>query len=60
MVAFARAKAKSIFSKLRFQQTSTKHPIIHEKEKENDLSLKKQSSSSYFFEAIKGGGIWLS
>ena len=60
MVAFARAKAKSIFSKLRFQALSETHLRSHSKKKANDISLEKKSGSNYFLEAIKSGGIWLS
>tara|TARA_Y100001968_G_scaffold278414_1_gene273722 strand:- start:223 stop:411 length:189 start_codon:yes stop_codon:yes gene_type:complete len=60
MVAFARAKAKSIFSKLRLTAIYKTHISIDEKTKSKNLSIKKESSSNYFLEAIKSGGIWLS
>ena len=58
MVTFARAKAKSIFSKLRFTPISkTKtHPI----QTKEEISFQKENGSNYFLEAIKTGGIWLS
>ena len=60
MVAFATAKAKSIFSKLRFTQVSQRQEENHGKSKIDKLSTKKEKSSNYFLEAIKSGGIWLS
>ena len=58
MVAFARAKAKSIFSKLWFQSISdTKSANCNKNQK--TLFLKDKGSNS-FLEAIKVGGIWLS
>ena len=60
MVAFARAKAKSIFSKLRLSSISTGENESHKKVKAGALSHKKESGSNYFLEAIKSGGIWLS
>ena len=60
MVAFARAKAKSIFSKLRFNSISK---IAIEKDKRKAIKNKaneKENNSNYFLEAIKSGGIWLS
>ena len=60
MVAFARAKAKSIFSMLRFGAI-TKTKIETKKKTQNeDLNIKTEDSSNYFLEAIKSGGIWLS
>ena len=60
MVAFARAQAKSIFSKLRFTAISKKQINTHEREQHEAKSIHKESSSNYFLEAIKSGGIWLS
>ena len=60
MVTFARAKAKSIFSKLRITAISNKHIKTNKSSKKEELSLKKENSSNYFLEAIKTGGIWLS
>ena len=60
MVTFARAKAKSIFSKLRITAISQKHIETKKRSKKEDLSLEKENSSNYFLEAIKTGGIWLS
>ena len=60
MVAFARAQAKSIFSKLRFTSLSTKQINTKELEKNKEKSIHKERSSNYFLEAIKSGGIWLS
>ena len=60
MVAFARAKAKSIFSKLRFTAISEVKSETYEKEKITEIKIKKEKSSNYFLEAIKSGGIWLS
>ena len=59
MVAFARATAKSIFSKLRL---TTLSQMQNENQKiEKELSMaKKERSSNYFLEALKSGGIWLS
>ena len=55
MVAFARAKAKSIFSKLRFNSISK---IAIEKDKRKAIKNKaneKENNSNYFLEAIKRG-----
>tara|TARA_Y100001968_G_C19404904_1_gene743108 strand:+ start:1223 stop:1405 length:183 start_codon:yes stop_codon:yes gene_type:complete len=60
MVAFATAKAKSIFSKLRSTIPYKTHTEKNKKLKSADLSMKKDRSSNYFLEAIKSGGIWLS
>ena len=59
MVAFARAQAKSIFSKLRFTSISKKQVPTQVKEEKKDLTMQKENSSTYFLEAIKRGGIWL-
>ena len=60
MVAFARAKAKSIFSKLLFTQSSKIIRETYKRAKNEDLCDKKERTSNYFLEAIKSGGIWLS
>ena len=60
MVAFARAKAKSIFSKLRFSSIYKTQSETHTGKKAKELYFKKEKSSNYFLEAIKSGGIWLS
>tara|TARA_Y100001968_G_scaffold45598_1_gene35616 strand:- start:519 stop:701 length:183 start_codon:yes stop_codon:yes gene_type:complete len=60
MVTFARAKAKSIFSKLRFTAISKTKFSTHKKEINEKISIKKERGSNYFLEAIKSGGIWLS
>tara|TARA_Y100001968_G_scaffold297049_1_gene305699 strand:+ start:270 stop:455 length:186 start_codon:yes stop_codon:yes gene_type:complete len=61
MVAFARAKAKSIFSKLWFKPLSTKK-MEHSQQKQSTYNLcnQKENNTNYFLEAIKSGGIWLS
>ena len=60
MVAFARAQAKSIFSKLKFTAISKKQINTQEREKHKEKSINKERSSNYFLKAIKSGGIWLS
>tara|TARA_B100000214_G_scaffold373450_1_gene353815 strand:+ start:738 stop:920 length:183 start_codon:yes stop_codon:yes gene_type:complete len=60
MVAFARAKAKSIFSKLLFNGISTTQVKTSERLKKEDLSCKNKKGSSYFLDSLKNGGIWLS
>ena len=60
MVAFARAQAKSIFSKLRFTAISKKQINTEQLEENKEKSIHKERSSNYFLEAIKRGGIWLS
>ena len=60
MVAFARAKAKSIFSRLRFRAISKTRAEIDERAKIEKISNQKETNSNYFLEAIKSGGIWLS
>ncbi len=60
MVAFARAKAKSIFSKLRLTSLSENQNITQVKGKNKNITMQKERSSNYFLEAIKSGGIWLS
>ena len=60
MAAFARAKAKSIFSKLSFKSISKTEIKTQERIKKDKLSFDKERSSSSFLDAIKSGGIWLS
>tara|TARA_B100001029_G_C14661566_1_gene234647 strand:- start:125 stop:307 length:183 start_codon:yes stop_codon:yes gene_type:complete len=60
MVAFARAKAKSIFSKLRFTAISKQQFGSYTKETNSEIYTAKEKSSNKFLEAIKSGGIWLS
>ena len=60
MVAFARAKAKSIFSKLLFTSVTKAKTENHPKQNYEEKSFQKEKSSNYFLEAIKTGGIWLS
>ena len=60
MVAFARAQAKSIFSKLRFTAISKKQINTQEREENKEKSIDKERSSNYFLKAITSGGIWLS
>tara|TARA_Y100001968_G_scaffold48327_1_gene38685 strand:+ start:206 stop:388 length:183 start_codon:yes stop_codon:yes gene_type:complete len=60
MVAFARAKTKSIFSKLRFRAISNVKNETHKRTNIDELSIQKEKYSNSFFEAIKSGGIWLS
>tara|TARA_B100001029_G_C14680242_1_gene244178 strand:+ start:78 stop:260 length:183 start_codon:yes stop_codon:yes gene_type:complete len=60
MVAFARARAKSIFSRLRLTTISKLSNGTNIRKKFDDLSIKKEKNSNYFLEAIKSGGIWLS
>ena len=60
MVAFARAQAKSIFSKLRFTAISKNQIHTEELGENKEKSIHKERSANYFLEAIKSGGIWLS
>ena len=60
MVAFARAKAKSILSKLWLRAISTPYTETKIKEKKKDKLLQQEKSSNHFLDAIKSGGIWLS
>tara|TARA_B100000965_G_C19257068_1_gene611344 strand:- start:428 stop:610 length:183 start_codon:yes stop_codon:yes gene_type:complete len=60
MVAFARAKAKSIFSKICLPSISKVENESNQRDKVEEISIKKERSSNYFLEAIKNGGIWLS
>ena len=60
MVAFARVKAKSIFSKLRFKEIFAKGLETQSNKINKNLSIQKEKNSNYFFEAIKSGGMWLS
>ena len=60
MVTFARAKAKSIFSKLRFKSISKAKTETHPMQTKEEISFQKEKGSNYFLEAIKTGGIWLS
>tara|TARA_B100000700_G_scaffold312334_1_gene395770 strand:+ start:1290 stop:1475 length:186 start_codon:yes stop_codon:yes gene_type:complete len=61
MVAFATAKAKSIFSKLWFKPIATKNmEYSQKKQTTDDLSHQKENNTNYFLESIKSGGIWLS
>ncbi len=60
MVAFARAKAKSIFLKLRLKEIYKPLFKTHDRGKIEELSNKKKKDSTHFIEAIKDGGVWLS
>ncbi len=60
MIAFARAKAKSIFSMLKFTAIEKTKVETKKNSKNQDLNIKTEDSSNYFLEAIKTGGIWLS
>ena len=60
MVAFARAKTKSIFSKLRLTSIPKKQIETHQRGRNDDLCMKTERSSNNFLEAIKRGGVWLS
>ena len=60
MVDFARAQAKSIFSKLQLISISKKQIEPQVKAKNKNITMQKERSSNYFLEAIKSGGIWLS
>ncbi len=60
MVAFARLKAKSIFSKLRFTGKYQPHIRNNKIANEKELSINKERNSNNFLDAIKSGGIWLS
>tara|TARA_Y100001968_G_scaffold184455_1_gene168974 strand:+ start:248 stop:430 length:183 start_codon:yes stop_codon:yes gene_type:complete len=60
MVAFARAKAKSIFSQLRFKAFSKRSIGAEDKRQNEELLNKKEKTSNQFLEAIKSGGVWLS
>ena len=57
MVAFARAKAKSVFSKLRFTAIPRARIKVDEQTKIENSSTKKGKGSNYFLEAIKSGGL---
>ena len=59
MVAFARSKTKSIFSKLRLTSISKKQIETNEIGSKEDLSIKKERSSNTFLEALRMGGVWL-
>lgn len=60
MVAFARTRAKSIFSRLRLKTEAKRYIETNEKKKNDVLSVQAQKDSNVFLEAIKNGGIWLS
>ena len=60
MVAFARAKAKSIFSRLQFIIISKKQIQTQKRKTNEELSNENERRSNSFLEAIKSGGIWLS
>ncbi len=60
MIGFARARAKSIFSKLSFTTVIKKEIKTHKQGKNEEIFIKKERSSKNFLEAIKIGGIWLS
>ena len=60
MVAFARAKANSIFSMLRFTAIAKTKTDNKKNTKNEYLNIKTEDSSNYFLEAIKKGGIWFS
>tara|TARA_B100000579_G_C22136223_1_gene534340 strand:- start:338 stop:520 length:183 start_codon:yes stop_codon:yes gene_type:complete len=60
MVAFARAKAKSIFSQFRFIAFSKRSSETEDKRHGEELLNKKEKTSTQFLESIKSGGVWLS
>ena len=60
MVAFARAKAKSIFSKIQFTLRSNVRNETNARAEIEELSIQNEKNSNSFLEAIKSGGIWLS
>ena len=60
MVAFARAKARSIISMLKFTAIAKTKVETKKNIKNENLNIKTEDSSNYFLEAIKKGGIWLS
>ena len=60
MVAFARAKARSIFSQLRFKAFSKISIGSDKKSHKEELLNKNERDSNQFLEAIKSGGVWLS
>ena len=60
MVAFARARTKSLFSKLFPQAISKTYMRTNETNEKKDNLIQKEKNSNYFLEAIKTGGIWLS
>tara|TARA_B100000214_G_scaffold346851_1_gene297762 strand:- start:291 stop:473 length:183 start_codon:yes stop_codon:yes gene_type:complete len=60
MIAFARAKARSIFSQLRLKAVFQNQIKIEDTSKNNEQSEKKEEISNNFLDAIKRGGIWLS
>ena len=60
MIAFARAKAKTIFSKLRLSGISKTQSKMHAKAPKQKLSIQLEKTSDNFLEATKKGGIWLS
>ena len=60
MVTFARAKAKSIFSKLRFSAISKTNFATNKKGNDEERYAQTEHNSKNFFEALKSGGIWLS
>ncbi len=60
MIGFARARAKSIFSKLSFTTVIKKEMKTHKQGNNEEIFIKKERSSKNFLEAIKIGGIWLS
>ena len=60
MVAFARARARSIFSKIWTSHISQNLKDNHKKTDSEQEYLQKNHNSESFFEAIKSGGIWLS
>tara|TARA_B100000965_G_scaffold371966_1_gene361325 strand:+ start:555 stop:737 length:183 start_codon:yes stop_codon:yes gene_type:complete len=60
MIAFARAKAKSIFMQLRLNAISQKSIENDTKIQNEELSNEKTRSSTDFLEAIMRGGVWLS
>ena len=60
MVAFARAKTKSIFSKLRFKPISKNKIQTTKICKKDNVFTKKERSSNNFLKAIRTGGVWLS
>tara|TARA_Y100001968_G_C18701620_1_gene411507 strand:+ start:86 stop:268 length:183 start_codon:yes stop_codon:yes gene_type:complete len=60
MVAFARAKAKSLFSQIRFNGFLKRSTVAEDKRLNEELLNNREKTSNKFLEAIKSGGVWLS
>jgi len=60
MVSFARARTRSLISRLWPLRSQTTENDAAESDQSKELITQQQEQNKVFFEASKNGGIWLS